>query len=154
MTQRKLDIKRVLSALDLKDYDFYQNLTDEEKREFSPVPLLRYASSVQGDRDTQEWFLRMTNKSVNKHHWSLLKDHKELLWKLFCRVGVGFKSYHPYIPGPKKEINKIETLLCELYPSRKLEDIKLLAKLMTKKECKDLIDSVGEIDKKQRKRYE
>lgn len=151
---KKLEIKRVLNALDNKDYDFYKNLTEEEKKEFSPYPLMRFSSNVKGDQDIQEWFLRLTNDSVNKHHWSLSKDHEELLWKLFARIGVGIKCYHPYLAGPKKETNKIENLLCELYPSRKLDDIKVMAKLMTKKECDDLINSMGEMDKKQRKRYE
>ena len=53
----KLDIKRELNAVDRKVYDFYDNLTDEEKKAFSPYILMRYTSNVQGDADIQEWFL-------------------------------------------------------------------------------------------------
>lgn len=151
---KKLDIKRVINAVDNKDYDFYHNLTEEEKKEFSPFPLMRFSSSAKGDQDTQEWFLRLTNDLVNKNFWSLTKDHPELLWKLFAGVGVNMKCYHPYLAAPKKETNKIENLLCEIYPTHKLDDIKVMAKLMTKKECDQLINSMGEMDKKQRKRYE
>ena len=78
----KLDIKRELRAVDLKDYSFYDNLSEEEKKAFSPYILMRYVSNVQGDSDTQEWFLEMVNETVNKHFMVLSKDHKALLWKL------------------------------------------------------------------------
>ena len=63
---KKLDIKRELNAVNFKDYNFYNNLTDEEKKEFSPFILMRYTSNSTGDRDTQEWFVESTNEMVNK----------------------------------------------------------------------------------------
>jgi hypothetical protein len=149
-----LDIKRELKAVDNKDYDFYSKLTDEERKSFSPFILMRYTASVQGDREVQEHFLEMTNECVNKNHWVLSKNHKELLWKLFAATGVGISAYHPYLAAGKKEkANKIEKLLCEIYPSRKMEDIKLMASMMSKKDNEDLFDKMG-FDKKQRKEYE
>lgn len=150
----KLDIKRELSAVDLKNYDFYTNLTDEERKVFSPYILMRYTASVQGDRDIQEWFLEMTNEMVNKNHWDLSKNHKGLLWKLFAATGAGVSCYHPYLAAGKKEkANKIEKLLAELYPSTKMEEIKMLASMMDKKDKEELFDKMG-FDKKQRKEYE
>jgi len=154
MATAKLDIKRELSAVDQKNYDFYDNLTDEEKKAFSPYILMRYTASVQGDRDTQEWFLEMTNEMVNKHHWSLSKNHKPLLWKLFAAVGTGVNAYHPYLAAGKKEkAQKIEKLLSEINPSMKLSEIKQLAAMMDKKDIEELFDKMG-FDKKQRKDYE
>lgn len=150
----KLDIKRELNAVDHKNYDFYQNLTDEEKKAFSPFILMRYTSNVQGDRDIQEWFLEMTNEMVNKNHWDLSKNHKNLLWKLFAATGAGVSCYHPYLAaGKKTKTNKFESLLAELYPARKIDEIKLLASMMTDKDKEELFDKMG-FDKKQRKEYE
>lgn len=149
-----LDIKRELAAVDLRNYDFYDKLTPEEKKEFSPYVLMRYVSNVEGDRDTQEWFIEMTNEMVNKHHWTLSKNHKGLLWKLFAGCGVGVKTYHPYLKANSKEkAVKIEKLLCTLYPAMKLNEIKLMAKAMTKEDKIELFDKMG-FDKKQRKEYE
>ena len=149
-----LDIKRELEAVDLRNYDFYSKLTDQERKEFSPYILMRYVSNAQGDPDIQEWFVEMTNELVNKNHWDLSKDHKALLWKLFAACGAGVKTYHPYLAAGKKEkANKIEKLLAELYPSMKMSDIKLQAKLMTKQEKEELFDKMG-FDKKQRKEYD
>jgi len=154
MATAKLDIKRELNAVDTKNYDFYDNLTDEEKKAFSPYILMRYTSSVQGDRDTQEWFLEMTNDMVNKNYMDISKEHKALQWKLFAGVGTGASAYHPYLAAGKKEkANKIEKLLAELNPAMKMSDIKLMAKLMDKKDREELFDKMG-FDKKQRKDYE
>jgi hypothetical protein len=49
-----LDIKRELAAVDLRNYNFYENLTAEEKKEFSPYILMRYVSNASGDREVQE----------------------------------------------------------------------------------------------------
>jgi hypothetical protein len=150
----KLDIKRELNAVDTKDYDFYDNLSDEEKKSFSPYILMRYVSNVQSDRDVQEWFIEETNKRVNLNHWDLSKHHKSLLWKLFASTGTGAAAYHPYLAaGKKQKVNKIEKLLSELYPSTKLEDIKFLASIMTEDDKKKLFDNLG-FDKKERKEYE
>lgn len=154
MAAAKLDIKRELSAVDRKNYEFYDSLSDEEKKAFSPYVLMRYTSNVQGDRDIQEWFLEMTNECVNKNHWDLSKNHKPLLWKLFAATGAGVPCYHPYLAaGKKAKANKIEKLLVEIYPTRKLEDIKLLASMMTDEDKEELFDKMG-FDKKQRKEYE
>jgi len=154
MASAKLDIKRELRAVDTRDYDFYDNLTDEEKKAFSPYVLMRFVSNVQGNRDLQEWFIETTNEYVNKHHWVLSKDHKPLQWKLFAATGIGQVMYHPYIAASKKtKTNKIEKLLMEIYPSKKLDDIKILASMMDKKDIEELFDNLG-FDKKQRKEYE
>ena len=154
MATAKLDIKRELNGVDRKQYYFYDNLTDEEKKAFSPYILMRYTSNVQGDRDIQEWFLEMTNECVNKNHWDLSKNHKALLWKLFAATGAGVNCYHPYLAAGKKEkANKIEKLLAELYPAMKMEDIKIMASMMDKSDKEELFDKMG-FDKKQRKEYE
>ena len=155
MATAKLDIKRELNAVDQKNYDFYTNLTDEERKAFSPYILMRYTASVQmPDRDIQEWYLEMTNEMVNKNHWDLSKHHKALLWKLFAATGTGVNCYHPYLAAGKKEkANKIEKLLCELHPAMKMSDIKLMGSMMTKKDKEELFDNMG-FDKKQRKEYE
>lgn len=150
----KLDIKRELRAVNAKDYDFYNNLTDEEKKAFSPYILMRYTSNVTLDRDIQEWFVEMTNECVNKHHWQLSKNHKNLLWKLFAATGTGINCYHPYLAASKKtKTDKFEKLLEEIYPTKKLSDIKLLASIMDQKDRNELFDKMG-FDKKQRKEYE
>jgi hypothetical protein len=153
MAAAKLDIKRELNAIDQKVYNFYDQLSDEEKKQFSPYILMRYVSNVKGDTDIQEWFLEMTNEMVNKHYLVLSKEHKSLLWKLFAACGVGVSFYHPYLAqGKKEKANKVEKLLAEIYPAMKMDEIKLLASMMDKKDIEELFDKVG-LDEKERKEY-
>jgi hypothetical protein len=149
-----LDIKRVLNSVDLRNYEFYENLTDDEKKDFKPYVLLRYVSNVSGDEELQEWFLERTNELVNKNYWTLSKSHAGLVWKLYAACGIGNKLFHPYLKAsPKAKTDKFEKLLMTLYPAMKLDDISLMAKMMTKTQRNELFDQAG-IDKKQRKEYE
>jgi hypothetical protein len=153
-TKPKLEIKRVLAAVDQKNYDFYNNLTDEEKKGFNPYTLMRYTANTSGDPDLQEWFIERTNELVNKNYFNFSKDHQGLLWKLYAATGTGIKTYHPYLAAGKKgQANKIEKLLAELYPAMKMSDIKLWASQMDDKDREELFDNMG-FDKKQRKEYE
>lgn len=151
--ERALDIKDVLKAIDLRNYEFFNSLDEKQKKEFNPYILMRYISNVNADSDIQEWFLESTNEMINKNHWLLNKDHKELLWKLFAGIGLGTPLFHPYLPTLKIELNKIEKLIGELYPTMKIEDVKLLSSMMTDQDKEDLFDKMG-FDKKQRKEYE
>jgi hypothetical protein len=116
---------------------------------------MRYISNVDSNnRELQEWFLETTNELVNKNHWTLSKDHKPLLWKLMAGVGIGSKYYHPYLAAGKKEKTvKIAKLIAELNPAMKLDEVNMLAKMMTKEDIKNLFNDLG-FDKKQRKEYE
>jgi hypothetical protein len=149
----KLDIKRELQAVNSKDYDFYDNLTDEERKAFAPFILMRYVSNPQ-NKDAQEWCVERANEYVNKNHWLLSKKHKPLLWKLYAAAGLGMNLNYQYLAAGKKEkANKIEKLLAELYPAAKMSDIKLMASTMTDRDKEELFDKMG-FDKKQHKEYE
>jgi hypothetical protein len=154
MATAKLDIGRELNAVSQRNHDFYKNLTDEEKKAFSPFILMRYVANPQTDAETYEFILNRVNDLVNTNHWVLSKEHKPLLWQLFASCGVGVNLRYNYLAAGKKgKANKIEKLLEELYPAMKLDEIKLLASMMDKKDREELFDSMG-FDKKQRKEYE
>jgi hypothetical protein len=131
----KLDIKRELQAVNSKNYDFYDGLSAEEKKAFSPYILMRYVSNPQ-NQDAQEWCI------------------EPLLWKLYAGMGLGMNLNYQYLAAGKKEkVDKIEKLLAELNPAMKISDVKLLASLMSDEDKKELFDKMG-FDKKQRKEYE
>jgi hypothetical protein len=116
---------------------------------------MRYVSNPQDvDPDTYEFIIDRVNDLVNKDHWTLSKGHKGMLWKLFASCGTGVDVRYQYLKLTSKSSanNKTEKLLAELYPAKKMEDIKLLASLMTKDDLNELFDSLG-YDKKQRKEY-
>jgi|FreactcultuFSWF8_1027224.scaffolds.fasta_scaffold03363_4 hypothetical protein len=151
--KRALDLTRLLKAVDNKNYEFYDTLTPEELKEFSPLVLMRFISNMPpGDRDLQEWYLDRVNELVNKDHWKLSKNHKGLLWKLYASVGGGAPAYHEYLPAKRNEFNNFEKLIGELYPAMKFEEVKMLAAKMNDDDLEELFDQMG-FDKNQRKEY-
>jgi len=152
--EKLLEIGRVMSAIDTKNYEFYNNLTPEEQKEFSPYPLLRSVSNTTSkNRDLQEWYIEMTNEMVNKNFFELSHKHPGLMYKLYATVGTGGTTFHGYLPSLKYKFDKFEKLLGEIYPAMKADEIKMLASMMDKNDREELFDSMG-FDKKQRKEYE
>ena len=51
----KLGLKNELLQFDTKNRDFYDELTDEERKKFSTYLMLKYGANVDGSDDLQEW---------------------------------------------------------------------------------------------------
>jgi hypothetical protein len=154
MAAKKLDITRILSAVNTKNHGFYNDLTEEELKEFNPYILMRFISNPDGDADVQSWFIEILNEYVNKDFWDLSKNHKELLWKLYAATGAGMPVKYTFLPMPSREtVDKFEQVLADMNPDMKMQDVKLLAAVMTKEEKSQLFDNLG-FDKKQRASYE
>jgi hypothetical protein len=150
----KLDIGRELNAVNSRNHNFYKNLTDEEKKAFSPYLLMRYVSNPQVDTDTYEFILERVNELVNINFSSISTNDKAFQWQLFASCGIGTPVKYTYLAAGKKgKANKIEKLLEQLYPAWKMEDIKILASMMDEADKQELFDKMG-FDKKQRKDYE
>ena len=150
--KRALELPRVLKAIDQKNYNFYSSLTDQEKKEFNAFVMMRFISNSNGGQDIEEWFVEMTNECLNKNYWDISK-HTDLTWKLCAAVGIGNTMFHQYLATKRAELDKFEKLLGEIYPAMKIDDIKMLAGMMDKKDREELFDNMG-FDKKQRKEYE
>tara|TARA_B100000902_G_C27266985_1_gene894096 strand:- start:970 stop:1419 length:450 start_codon:yes stop_codon:yes gene_type:complete len=137
MAEKKkfLDLKSMLRAVDKRDKDWYNRLSDDDKKLFAPFIAMRYVSSVKSDTFFQEHYLEMCNEFVNKHHWTLSKNHKGLLWKLMSMCGAYENFFHQYIAAPKKQTkNKFTQTLLDKNPTMKQDDAELLSTIMSKTE--------------------
>jgi hypothetical protein len=124
---------------------------EEQKKDVKFFLLNRYVSSVRtSNREVQEHFVLATNEYFNKH-WNLLYKHPKLLWQLLCCCGYENKQayFHEWIGNKKKagEGKKLK-LLQEMYPSRKMDELEMLADMMTTKELKHLAQEQCWDDKK------
>ena len=135
-----------MAAIDKKDRNFYNNLTDEGKKAFSAWMMMRYCSSVQGKDATN--YIYMTNELVN-FQFSEVSKHPELQWLLLSACGVGKIQFHPYLkpPNARKKKNKVFEFIYGLFPHMKSEDIDNLIDINTTDELKDLAKSNGYDDK-------
>lgn len=142
MMTDKIPLNDVLNAIDRRDYNWYSNLPDEQKKKWSSWLFLRYASSVKGSG--AEDALLNTNEFVNKHYVDLYK-HEELMWKLMCLTGTGKKQYHEWIKAPnsKKKTDKVSEFVSELYPHLKSDEVELFQILNSVSDIEQLAQDAG-----------
>ena len=147
----KLALKDILEAVDQGGRDLWDLFDEEQRKDVKFFLLNRYVSSVRtSNREVQEHFVLATNEYFNKH-WNLLYKHPKLLWQLLCCCGYENKQayFHEWIGNKKKagEGKKLK-LLQEMYPSRKMDELEMLADIMTTKELKHLAQEQCWDDKK------
>ena len=144
----KLSISNEMAQLDAKNIGFYDELTDEERKKFSTYLMLRYAASVQGSADLQEWYLRATNDRINQNFFDLGR-HPKLQWLLCTTVSPGMGPQRHYWQASKKKDSsnsKAVKFIVKLYPHIKQDEAELLASINTEKDLKVLAKQMGMTD--------
>ena len=143
----KLSINNEMSVFDRKDREFYDNLTDEERKKFSTFLMIRYGSSVLGSRDLQEFYVISCNERLNKHFFALHK-HPKLQWLMATTVSPGMGTQrHQWIATKKKEAGpagSVKKQLAELFPNMKQDELDLMANITTKKELDQYLKKHGQ----------
>ena len=150
MTTDKLDINNEMKQFDLKNRNFYDELTDDERKKFSNYLMIRWGSSVQGTREIQEYYVRSCNHYLNNHFFAINK-HPKLKWLCATAVSPGMgTARHQWIPIKKKEAGSgtIKKQLADLFPTMKDSDLTMLASITTKKELDQYIKDHGNEVKK------
>lgn len=160
----KLDIFRVLKEADLGNKSFYSSLTDEEKKAFSPLVIMKWLSGVGNDSGDQHNFIVLTNDMLNKDLWELepkvtegRPGHHELQWLLMCVVGDLIRSIsgsnrevrHQWVPlaHQKKKSNEVDELLYQVYPGMNAQELELIKKINKPAQIEELAKRSGMQDK-------
>jgi len=146
----KLSISNEMAVFDRKDRQFYDSLTDDERKKFSNYLMIRYGSSVQGSSDLQEFYLIATNERLNKHFFNINK-HPKLQWLCATTVSPGMGTQrHQWIAPKKKEpgASGIRKQLAEIYPHLKNDELELMAEINTKKDIDAYFKASGQDTKK------
>ena len=144
----KLHIKNEMREFDLKNREFYDELTDDERKKFSTYLMIRWGSAVYGSRELQEFYVISTNERLNRHFFAINR-HPRLQWLMATSVSPGLGTFdHPWIaPKKKTQSNKgateVRQNLMDLYPSMKLSDIETWSKLITPGELQQFREDHG-----------
>ena len=144
----KLSINNEMAQLDTKNRKFYDELNEEERKKFATYLMLRYAASVEGGPDIQEWYLRVTNERVNANFFDLGK-HPKLQWLLCTTVSPDMgRQRHYWQASKKKEGSNSKALkfLTKLYPHLRTDELELLTELNDTKELKAVAKTMGMSD--------
>ena len=148
VTQKKdnrkfFELRNGMKAIDFRNKDYYDRIDDKERSLYSPYMIMRYASSVTGDKFYQEHYLEMINECVNKHLFTLSGKHKKLCWILTAMCGGLKQQFHPWIKPMKKVPNKSMKQLQEIFPAMKEKDLETLDAIITDAELEELLESHG-----------
>src|SRR5690606_18544385 len=95
-----LDIFKLLSASDQRDFEFLSDQTEEARKAFAPVVALRWASAVEGA--LSDYAILAANKKANLHFFDI-SDHPDLQYRLIASTGTGKSLRHYWVPVAKKE---------------------------------------------------
>jgi hypothetical protein len=152
MANKHIDLfKEIIPAVDLGLVDLWDAATEDGRKDIKGDfwTLNRYISSVKSkDRELQEHFVLTVNSFYNKN-WADIQKHPKLVWMTLCMCSHESKKtyFHEWIPL-KKEANKKEKFLADLFPNMKMADVEALANVTTDKEIKEYCATLG-WDKKQ-----
>jgi hypothetical protein len=143
--------KDMIPAVDMGIKDLWDAATEEGQKEIKGDlwNLNRYISSVKSsNKELQEHYLMTVNEFYNKN-WNDIAKHPKLQWLtlVMCNHESKKTQFHEWIPL-KKEKNKKEEFLAELFPNMKRSDVETLAAITTDKEIKQYCENLG-WDKKQ-----
>ena len=144
----KLPLKDILAAIDMNAKNVWDELSDDERKQVSFYLLNRYVSAIKGKTEDKQLQIFKTNQYYNKNFFTLSSKHKKLLWYLLCMTANTSKSirYHEWIGYKQKVSNstaKAIKFLEKLYPTKKQDELKLLATINTTNELKQLAEDMG-----------
>ena len=133
------DLFDALTAMDKKDYAYYDRLTEEQQKKFVPYMMTHWMSAIKGSGDVQGYYLRSVDYHANKHLFNeYVQKHPKLQWYMLCASSPGLgKQFHQWIPhlGSKvtslKEPAKtkdIKEYYTKIYPKVDSDDIDEIAK--------------------------
>jgi hypothetical protein len=148
MKTKKLDIKDVMNAIDTKNINWYNSLSDEEKSQVTPWQIMRFLSSVDHkNKELVEYYLEYTNELVNID-FNILRNHPELQIRLMQAIGIGMNVYHPWIPPTKKQKkDKIYEFLESVYTEYNTDEIEIIKSKSSKEDIIELAKLYGLNDK-------
>ena len=144
----KLSIANEMKMFDHKVRDFYDDLSDDERKKFAPFLMIRWGSAVEGSRDLQEFYVISTNERLNKNFFNINSTrHRKLQWLMATTVSPGLGSMrHNWIAPKKKDatLTGKRKQLAEIYPHLKDDEISVLAGITSQKEINEYLKKFGE----------
>lgn len=134
----KLDLGNTLKAINMRDIKYYANLTDDERKGYAPLVLMRFMSSAPNQNDLHATMLHYINEVVNQDFWTLSKmpDFQHIL---LSTCGLGQNIRHEWIAGPKKKKTEgLKNFLKLAHQDMNEQEFKLFLSMNTVEDFKDM----------------
>lgn len=98
--KQDFDLFEALAALDKKDYNYIDKLTEEQQKKFVPYMMTHWMSCVKSNEAIQRYYIMSTEFYANKYLFNeYVQKHPKLQWKMLCAASPGTgKQFHQWIP--------------------------------------------------------
>jgi len=139
LEKQDFDLFEALAALDRKDYNYLDKLTEEQQKKFVPYMMTHWMSAIKGSGDVQGYYVMSTEYNANKYLFNeQIQKHPKLQWMMLCASSPGLgKQFHQWIPH-------LSSKVATLKESPKLKDVKdYYAKIYPKADTES-IDAISE----------
>jgi len=150
LEQQDFDLFEAITAIDKKDYGYYDRLTPEQQKKFVPFMMLHWISAIKGNEGLSRYYVMSTNEYANKYLFNEnVMKHPKLQWLMLCSASPGMgKQFHQWIPHIKERVSKLRE-------PAKTKDIKeYFKKIYPKTSDKDLSEfSEAFVDNHKKKMY-
>lgn len=99
-----------LDALDRKDYNYFDKLTEEQKKKFSSFMMTHWMSTIKSNKDLQSYYLQSVNHYANKYLLNeTINKHEKLQWLMLCAASPDIgKQFHQWIPHIRQKVSMLE----------------------------------------------
>lgn len=139
-TSQDFDLFDALTAIDKKDYSYYDRLTPEQQKKFVPFMMLHWISAVKASSDVQSYYLQSTEYHANKYLFNeAVHKHPKLQWLMLCAASPGLgKQFHQWIPHIRERVTRlldspkqkeIKEYFKKIYPKTDDSDLTLLSEV-------------------------
>lgn len=147
LEKQDFDLFEALAAIDRKDYDYFNRLSDEQKNKFNPTLIMGFISTVKAKSEIEQFYILSTNEYANKHLYNeVVTKHPKLQWYMLCAAGLGQgKQYHVWIPQLKAKYFNLK----EKLTVKEMQDyLKKVDKTLSDSEVKTIADMFVEAQNK------
>jgi len=146
LDKQDIDLFQVLAAIDCKDYNYYDTLSEEQRKKLYPKVLAMWFSNVQGNDALQQYHIISANTYMNKYMFSdFMTKNPKLQWMTLCVAGLGKKQFHKWLPHlrdriadlrEKASISEVKEFYKKIYKNIDSDTLNELAELFTNQQNK------------------
>jgi len=133
------DLFSAMEAMDKKNYNWYDALTEEQKKKFVPYMMIHWMSQVKARGDMQKYYVCSVDAYSNKHLFNeFVQQHPKLQWLMLCASSPNFgKQFHQWVPHLSDRISKfkekakekeVKDYFSKIYSHASTEDINEISK--------------------------
>jgi hypothetical protein len=111
LEKTEFDLFKAIEAIDRKDYGYWDTLTEEQQKKFTPYMMLHWISAIKTTGMLGAYYVMSTDANANKYMFNeTVYGHPKLQWLMLCAASPGMgKQFHQWIPHLNAKIAKLQT---------------------------------------------